>query len=163
MQAVQGRKKQPSAVVIDIPDDAISIFLTQFSQCLDAMMAVYYLKEARLPRMRPNNNRLISAGPPDIRNQLVEVKLQTSPTIDLGLVCPDSEEILDIPRIKGKQIRHRDVRYVLFYASTDGMKVTLTHAYVATGEIFFSRFPRFEGKVINKKIQLMLPNDFFAL
>jgi len=100
---------------------------------------------------------------PDIRNQLVEVKLQTSPTIDLGLVCPDSEEILDIPRIKGKQIRHRDVRYVLFYASTDGMKVTLTHAYVATGEIFFSRFPRFEGKVINKKIQLMLPNDFFAL
>jgi hypothetical protein len=33
---------------------------------------------------------------PDIRNQLLEVKLQTSPTIDLGLVRPNSTEILDI-------------------------------------------------------------------
>lgn len=31
---------------------------------------------------------------PDVRNQLLEVKLQTSPTIDLGLVRPASEEPL---------------------------------------------------------------------
>lgn len=41
---------------------------------------------------------------PDIRNQLLEAKLQTSPTIDLGLVCPDSKETLDIPQINGRQI-----------------------------------------------------------
>ena len=35
---------------------------------------------------------------PDIRHQLLEVKLQTSPTIDLGLVCPDSTEALDVVR-----------------------------------------------------------------
>ena len=29
---------------------------------------------------------------PDIRHQLLEVKLQTSPTIDLGLVLPSSTE-----------------------------------------------------------------------
>jgi len=43
---------------------------------------------------------------PDVRHQLLEVKLQTSPTIDLGLVCPDSEEALDVPKIEGYQIRH---------------------------------------------------------
>jgi hypothetical protein len=50
---------------------------------------------------------------PDIRHQLLEVKLQTSPTIDLGLVCPDSDEKLDVPKIEGHQIRHCDVRYAL--------------------------------------------------
>lgn len=34
---------------------------------------------------------------PDIRHQLLEVKLQTSPTIDLGLVRPDSTDPLDVP------------------------------------------------------------------
>lgn len=51
---------------------------------------------------------------PDVRHQLLEVKLQTSPTIDLGLVRPDSEEALDVPKIEGKQVRHCDVRYALF-------------------------------------------------
>ncbi len=32
---------------------------------------------------------------PDVTHQLLEIKLQTSPTIDLGLVSPDSEERLD--------------------------------------------------------------------
>lgn len=64
---------------------------------------------------------------PDIRNQLLEVKLQTSSTIDLGLVRPDSEDPLDIPNIEGRQIRHCDIRYALFHANTDGKYVTLTH------------------------------------
>lgn len=98
---------------------------------------------------------------PDIRHQLLEVKLQTSPTIDLGLVCPDSEEILDIIKLKGRQVRHCDVRYAIFYATTDGAKVTLTHFYLTTGEKFFSRFRKFQGKVLNKKIQIPLPKTFF--
>jgi len=98
---------------------------------------------------------------PDIRHQLLEVKLQTSPTIDLGLLRPDSEEALDIPRIGGKQIRCRDVRYALFYGNTDGKKVWLTHLFLSTGEKFFERFPQSRGKVLSRKLQMRLPENFF--
>lgn len=98
---------------------------------------------------------------PDVRHQLLEVKLQTSPTIDLGLVRPDSEEALGVPHIDGRQIRHCDVRYAVFYAKTDGKHVTLTHLFLTTGEKFFSRFPQFQGKVLSKKLQIPLPADFF--
>lgn len=98
---------------------------------------------------------------PDIRHQLLEVKLQTSSTIDLGLVCPDSKEALDLSKIEDQQIRHCDVRYVLFYAVTDGQNVSLTHLFLATGEKFFTRFPQFRGKVLNRKLQIPLPVDFF--
>lgn len=98
---------------------------------------------------------------PDVRHQLLEVKLQTSPTIDLGLVTPDSQDPLDVPKIGGQQIRHCDVRYAIFYAETDGKYVTLTNLYLTTGEAFFSRFPQFQGKVLNKKLQIPLPRDFF--
>ncbi len=98
---------------------------------------------------------------PDVRHQLLEVKLQTSPTIDLGLVRPDSTEVLDIPKIEGQQIRHCDVRYAIFYAKTDGETVTLTHFFLTTGQQFFSRFPQFQGKILNKKLQIPLPGDFF--
>ncbi|MFV8557493.1 hypothetical protein ACNQ62_05415 [Sulfitobacter sp. SBS6] len=98
---------------------------------------------------------------PDVRNQLIEVKLQTSPTIDLGLVLPASKEPLDVPQIEGTQIRHCDVRYALFSAHTDGVNVTLTNLYLTTGASFFTRFPQFGGKVLNKKLQIPLPSDFF--
>ncbi len=97
---------------------------------------------------------------PDVKHQLLEVKLQTAPTIDLGLVTPDSTEPLDIPKIAGTQVRHCDVRYALFDAATDGRKVTLRRLYLTTGQGFFSRFPRFGGKVLNKKLQIPLPPGF---
>lgn len=98
---------------------------------------------------------------PDVRHQLLEVKLQTSPTIDLGLVSPNSTEALDVPMIEGRQIRHCDVRYALFYAFTNGKDVTLTKLFLTTGEDFFTRFPQFQGKVLNKKLQIPLPAGFF--
>lgn len=98
---------------------------------------------------------------PDIRHQLLEVKLQTSPTIDLGLVLPSSTEALDVPMIQGQQIRHCDVRYAIFYGTTDRATVTLTHLILTTGEAFFTRFPQFGGKVLNRKLQIPLPNNFF--
>ncbi len=98
---------------------------------------------------------------PDIRHQLLEVKLQTSPTIDLGLVRPDSTDPLDVPKIESSQIRHCDVRYGVFYAVTDGEIVSLTHFFLTTGLKFFHRFPQFQGKVLNKKLQIPLPSDFF--
>ena len=98
---------------------------------------------------------------PDIRNQLLEVKLQTSQTIDLGLVRPDSKEVLDVPCIEGEQVRHCDVRYALFYATIEDGIIALTHIFLTTGASFFARFPQFKGKVLNKKLQIKLPVDFF--
>lgn len=98
---------------------------------------------------------------PDIPNQLIEVKLQTAPTIDLGLVTPNSTDPLDMTQVDGTQLCHRDVRYVIFYANTDGKIVNLTHLYVTTGQEFFTRFPQFGGNVLNKKLQIRLPKDFF--
>lgn len=99
---------------------------------------------------------------PDIRHQLLEVKLQTSPTIDLGLVLPSSEDHLDIRQLGDHRPRHCDTRYAIFYANTDGIIVTLTHLFITTGADFFTRFKRFEGKITNGKIQVPLPRNFFA-
>jgi hypothetical protein len=98
---------------------------------------------------------------PDVRNQVLEVKLQTSPTIDLGLVCPNSRDPLDMPKLLGNQLRHCDARYALFYAKTDGKTVAISHFFITTGEAFFTRFPQFQGKVLNKKLQIPLRADFF--
>ena len=98
---------------------------------------------------------------PDVRHQLIEVKLQTSPTIDLGLVCPNSLEPLDVPMIQGTQIRHCDVRYAIFYAEISCSVVRITHFFLTTGEAFFDRFPQFQGKVLNRKLQIPLPSNFF--
>jgi hypothetical protein len=98
---------------------------------------------------------------PDVRHQLIEVKLQTSPTIDLGLVLPSSNDPLDIPKIGDRNILHSDVRYAVFYAVTDGTTVEIKNFFLSTGRDFLRRFPQFQGKVLNKKIQIPLPSDFF--
>lgn len=99
---------------------------------------------------------------PDVRHQLLEVKLQTSPTIDLGLVLPNSEDWLDIPPLGLTRPRHCDTRYAVFQASSNGSTVTLTGLFVTTGADFFSRCKRFEGKIQNGKLQIPLPKDFFT-
>lgn len=99
---------------------------------------------------------------PDILHQMLEVKLQTSSTIDLGLASPDSIESLSIQGIGAAQsLRYCDVRYALFCADTDGEYVRLTHLFLTTGEKLFGQFPKFGGKVQNKKLQIHLPVDFF--
>lgn len=98
---------------------------------------------------------------PDIRHQLIEVKLQTSPTIDLGLVTPDSQSPLDVPQLGNYQVRHCDVRYAIFYAEIASKTVVIRNVYLTSGASFFERFPRFGGKVLNKKLQIPLPADFF--
>lgn len=98
---------------------------------------------------------------PDVRHQLLEVKLQTSPTIDLGLVTPESTEPLDTPMLQGVQARHCDVRYAIFCAKIVNSEVVLTNLILASGAEFFKRFPQFQGKVLNAKLQIPLPNNFF--
>ena len=98
---------------------------------------------------------------PDLTHQLLEVKLQTSPTIDLGLVEPSSTMPLSLRAALGVQVQHRDVRYALFYGTTDGTTVTIHNLFLTTGADFFARFPRFEGNIQNTKIQIPLPSGFF--
>ena len=96
---------------------------------------------------------------PDIANQLLEVKLQTSPTIDLGLHSPeDGGKIVTI----GNTIFYsQDIRYAIFDGKVQGDRVYLQKLYLVTGEDFSNYFPLFRGKGINAKIQLLLPADFF--
>lgn len=95
---------------------------------------------------------------PDILNQLLEIKLQTSPTIDLGLVCPNSTDNLNII-INNYNVKHCDTRYAIFYGITNGTTVKITNLVLTTGQDFFSRFRQFPGT--NTKSQLRIPNDFW--
>jgi hypothetical protein len=67
-----------------------------------------------------------------------------------------------VPQIAGKVVRHCDVRYCIFYSHLDEDVIVLTHLFLTTGEKFFTRFPQFQGKVLNKKLQIPLPSDFFT-
>jgi len=97
---------------------------------------------------------------PDILCQALEIKLQTSPTIDLGLVSPDSEA--PAQEISAG-MRHCDVRYSVAYADRIGPKdIVVTAVVLSTGKDFFSHFQRFEGLVRNAKLQIHLPGDFFS-
>jgi hypothetical protein len=73
-------------------------------------------------------------------------------------VSPDDSTSLDI--LPG--IRHADVRYGVFYATLGAGKVRIDYVVLTRGEDFFKFFQRFEGKVINAKLQIPLPRDFFA-
>lgn len=99
---------------------------------------------------------------PDVKHQLLEVKLQLEATIDLGLITPSSEDPLDVPKLTDKTVRHCDVRYALFCGESDGATVRLTRFYLTTGKDFFRRFPQCQGKVLNKKLQIPLPKEFFT-
>lgn len=96
---------------------------------------------------------------PDLRAQAIEVKLQTSPTIDLGLVLPSSTAAA--PSL-GPDFRHCDVRYAVVYATPTGTnQLLLTDVVVTTGEDFFQEFVQFGGLTVNRKLQLHLPDTFF--
>ncbi|MGP2527112.1 restriction endonuclease [Acidaminococcus sp. LBK-2] len=96
---------------------------------------------------------------PDIINQLIEIKLQTSPTIDLGLHSPeDGHEIL---RTDSMFFYSDDIRYVILDGDVQGDRVVLKHLYLVSGKDFSTYFPLFQGKILNKKLQIPLPSNFF--
>lgn len=98
---------------------------------------------------------------PDLRNQLLEIKLQTSPTIDLGLHSP--EDGCCIFNCHGKPFFSEDVRYAIFDGIVNQVRgtVTIDKVYITNGFRFTKDFPLFQGKKQNAKIQLPLPSDFF--
>lgn len=97
---------------------------------------------------------------PDIANQLLEIKLQTSPTIDLGLHSP--EDGATIVTIGNTTFCSEDVRYAIFDGFVEGHYVYLDKLYLVAGWAFTQYFPLFKGKGQNAKIQLPLPSNFFG-
>lgn len=98
---------------------------------------------------------------PDVRNQLLEIKLQLSPTIDLGLIRPDSEQALEFLKCGDTLLRPCDVRYAVFGAEMYGPNVLLTSLCLVIGRDFLKRFPLMEGMTVNRKLQIPHPSGFF--
>lgn len=96
---------------------------------------------------------------PDIVNQLLEIKLQTSPTIDLGLHTPEDSTI--IVSAENTTFCSKDVRYAIFDGAVNGNRVLLKNLYLVTGEDFTNHFPLFKGGKTNAKLQFTLPYNFF--
>lgn len=94
---------------------------------------------------------------PDITNQLLEIKLQTSATIDLGLHSP-TDDVCAV-RTDEVEFKCRDIRYAIFKGKVQEEKVLLTELYIVTGKDFENYFPLFKN--VNKKIQIPVPSDFF--
>lgn len=96
---------------------------------------------------------------PDILSQVLEVKLQLSTTVDLGLVTPSSDA--PIAEVDGT-LRHSDSRYAIGYGErTESGLIKISSIVVSTGEDFFDEFQRFEGLVQNRKLQIPLPRTLF--
>ena len=98
---------------------------------------------------------------PDIFNQLIEVKLQTSPTIDLGLHSPDGSDVVYHDTATEQKFINKDVRYVIATGTVQDDNIIILNVFVISGENFFTFFPRFQGRVKNSKLQIPLPKDFF--
>ena len=95
---------------------------------------------------------------PDIRHQLLEVKMQTADTIDLGKILPTDTTRLPFAS-DSLPIRYCDVRYAVFYGDIKGNDITITNFYLVSGVDFFTRFKQCQGKVVNAKGQIHLPAD----
>lgn len=96
---------------------------------------------------------------PDIRNQLIEIKLQMSPTIDLGLHSPEENEL--ISSFTTRLFHSNDIRYIIANGVLENNTVRIRHIYVVNGQDFSKNFPLFKGKIKNAKLQIPLSNNFF--
>lgn len=95
---------------------------------------------------------------PDIVSQALEIKLQTSPTIDLGMVLPTDES----PALTlGHDLQHCDARYLVAYGQPEDLATIITEIVVVTGRDFLLEFSQFAGLVQNKKRQIKLPRGLF--
>lgn len=70
---------------------------------------------AQLLGYTPALTDLLAGGYPDIRNQLLEIKIQDSPTVDLGAFSPQFEE--NLPFAEG--LTTSDVRYLIALMNTE--------------------------------------------
>ena len=90
---------------------------------------------------------------PDIRNQMLEVKVQDSPTVDLGKYSPEIEEII----VKDLNITTHDIRYLI--ALTNSETEIIEGIILAPGEKLGEVFSYVSDK--SYKCQRSIPMEFF--
>lgn len=102
-----------------------------------------------------NENELLYGAFPDIRNQLLEVKVQDSPTVDLGKFSPEKEEIV----IEGSDFTTFDVRYLI--ALTNPETQIIEGVILSPGEKLGELFSYVSAQ--SYKCQRAIPMAFFDL
>jgi hypothetical protein len=90
---------------------------------------------------------------PDIRNQLLEVKVQDSPTVDLGKFSPEKEEIV----VEDSELTTLDVRYLI--ALTNPKTEIIEGIILSPGERLGELFSYVSTE--NYKCQRAIPMAFF--
>ncbi|MCK9401312.1 MAG: hypothetical protein M0Q51_15140 [Bacteroidales bacterium] len=90
---------------------------------------------------------------PDIRNQLLEVKVQDSPTVDLGKFSPEKEEIV----IEDSGLTTFDVRYLI--ALTNPLTEIIEGIILSPGETLGELFSYVSAE--SYKCQRAIPMIFF--
>ena len=88
---------------------------------------------------KPNDDGQI----PDVTEQLLEIKLQTSPTVDLGLISPGSDEAVTVAN---HSFQFADIRYAVVYATVEGDKIRLDHFVLTSGADFFDLLQEASGQ-----------------
>ncbi|MFZ5818131.1 MAG: hypothetical protein ACOY93_23005 [Bacillota bacterium] len=115
-------------------------------QALEAMVKHYL-------GYQESSQDLLSGGYPDIRHQVLEVKVQDSPTVDLGLYSPQNvEQIPDCPGITTA-----DVRYLI--ALTDGDSGVIEGIVLCPGSRLGDKFAYVSATSV--KYQRSIPMSFF--
>lgn len=92
-------------------------------------------------------------GYPDLPNQLLEIKLQESPTIDLGAHSPQTKEVI----CRASKITTQDIRY--FIALTNPESGTIEGIVLTSGKELGHYFSYVPSK--SYKCQRNIPMDFF--
>ena len=94
---------------------------------------------------------MLDGGYPDIRNQMLEVKVQDSPTIDLGRYSPQFEESIK------DAFTTRTIRYLI--ALTNAMNGSIDGVVLVPGEELGKNFTYVAEKSF--KCQRSIPMEFF--
>lgn len=100
-----------------------------------------------------SDSDLLYGAFPDIRNQLLEVKVQDSPTVDLGRFSPETEEIV----IQDSDLTTFDVRYLI--ALTNPETEIIEGIILAPGEKLGELFSYVSAE--SYKCQRSIPMSFF--
>ena len=98
-------------------------------------------------------NSVLYGAFPDLRNQLLEVKVQDSTTVDLGRFSPEKEEIV----IEGKNLTTFDVRYLI--ALTNSKTEIIEGIILSPGEKLGELFSYVSDQ--SYKCQRAIPMAFF--
>ncbi|MFX0197986.1 MAG: hypothetical protein ACFFCW_17845 [Candidatus Hodarchaeota archaeon] len=96
---------------------------------------------------------LLAGGYPDLRHQALEIKVQDSPTVDLGMYSPEFEE--DIPLCEG--FKTTTIRY--FLAFTDPATNVIEGGVLCPGQYLGQHFTYVGEKSYN--CQRAIPMSFF--